>query len=225
MSSNLTEALETVEIVTGDDPAVSIIWLHGLGADGNDFVPIVPVLTLPKPARFVFPHAPVRPVTINRGAVMRAWYDVLSFDRSSVEDEAGIRASAVAVNALIEAEIARGFDTDRIVLAGFSQGAAMALYTGLRYARALAGLMVLSGYLPLRATLLAERATANAATPIFMAHGSYDPVLPEALAIESRALLEAHGYAIEWHSYPMAHMVSAEEIEDISSWLAARFAG
>jgi phospholipase/carboxylesterase len=161
-------------------------------------------------------------VTINQGMAMRAWYDVLAFDRRSVEDTAGVRASQAAVDALIGKEIARGFATERIVLAGFSQGGAIALHTGLRFPQPLGGIMVLSAYLPLRASLAAERSDANAETPIFMAHGRYDPVLPEALAVESRELLERHGYAIEWHSYPIAHMVSAEEIDDISRWLGAR---
>lgn len=219
----MTDLLETVELATGEDPELCIIWLHGLGADGHDFVPIVPALELPAAARFVFPHAPRRPVTVNQGMTMRAWYDVLAFDRQSVEDTRGIRASRAAVEALIEAERARGFAADRIVLAGFSQGAAIALHTGLRHEQTLAGIMALSGYLPLGAALAAERTAASAATPIFMAHGSYDPVLPEALAVESLRILEQQGYTVEWHSYPMAHMVSAEEIGDISRWLAARF--
>jgi phospholipase/carboxylesterase len=219
----MTDLLETVELATGEDPELSIVWLHGLGADGHDFVPIVPALKLPAAARFVFPHAPRRPVTVNQGMTMRAWYDILAFDRLSAEDARGIRASQAAVGALIDAERARGFAAGQIVLAGFSQGAAIALHAGLRYEHTLAGIMALSGYLPLGATLAAERAAANAATPIFMAHGSYDPVLPEALAVESLRILEQHGYAVDWHSYPMAHMVSAEEIDDISRWLAARF--
>lgn len=218
----MTEALQTVEIVTGEAPQISIIWLHGLGADGHDFVPIVPALRLPAHARFVFPHAPVRPVTINQGMAMRAWYDILAFDRLSVEDDAGVRASQAAIDALIAKELARGFAAERIVLAGFSQGGAMALHTGLRFAQSLGGILVLSAYLPLRMSLAAERSAANAETPIFMAHGSYDPVLPEALAVESRKLLEQLGYSVEWRSYPMAHMVSAEEIDDVSRWLGAR---
>ena len=218
----MTAPLEAVEIETGEAPAFSVIWLHGLGADGHDFEPIVPALALPVPMRFVFPHAPVRPVTLNQGMAMRAWYDTLSLDRLSVEDEAGIRASQAALEALIEAEVARGFAHRRIVLAGFSQGGAIALHTGLRHAETLAGMLVLSAYLPLRARLAEERAEANAATPIFMAHGSHDPVLPEALAVESRRVLEAAGYRIAWHSYPMGHMVCPEEIGAISGWLAER---
>jgi len=218
------ERLQSVEVLLGSAPRCSVVWLHGLGADGHDFEPIVPALQLAADVRFVFPHAPVRRVTVNQGMAMRAWYDILSLDRLTVEDETGIRESQAAVEALIEAEIARGIPAARIVLAGFSQGGAIALQTGLRFRQQLAGIMVLSAYLPLRAQLAAERAEVNAATPIFMAHGSYDPVLPEALAVDSLRVLEASGYTVEWHSYPMAHMVCAEEIQDISRWLAARFA-
>jgi len=220
----VTAALETVEVLTGQNPRFTVIWLHGLGADGHDFEPIVPALGLATAVRFVFPHAPLRRVTINQGMEMRAWYDILALDRLTVEDEAGIRTSEAAVTALIEREIARGTDSERVVLAGFSQGGAIALHTGLRLSRSLGGIMVLSAYLPLRATLPAERADANAVTPIFMAHGSYDPVLPEALAVESLRVLEQQSYAVEWHSYPMAHMVCAEEVRDISRWLTERFA-
>ena len=216
--------LAAIEVVTGAVPQHAVIWLHGLGADGHDFEPIVPALSLTAPVRFVFPHAPVRPVTVNFGTPMRAWYDILALDRMTVEDEAGIRASQAAVAALIEDELARGIDSKRIILAGFSQGGAIALHTGLRFPRALGGIMVLSAYLPLRETLAAERADANTVTPILMAHGSYDPVLPEALAVESLRSLEQQGYAVEWHSYPMAHMVCGEEIQDISRWLNACFA-
>ena len=220
----MTGGLETVAVATGKDPRFTVIWLHGLGADGHDFEPIVPALGLTTAVRFVFPHAPVRRVTINQGMAMRAWYDILALDRLTVEDEAGIHASQAAVAALIEDELARGIDAKRIVLAGFSQGGAIALHTGLRMPYGLGGIMVLSAYLPLRRTLAAERTDANAATPILMAHGSYDPVLPEALAVESLRSLEQLGYAVEWHSYPMAHMVCGEEIKDISRWLNACFA-
>jgi len=215
----MTGQLETVEVATGEAPEFSVIWLHGLGADGRDFEPIVPALTLPVPMRFVFPHAPERAVTINQGMRMRAWYDILSLDRFSVEDEAGIRASEAQVSTLIEAEVARGIAARRIILAGFSQGGAIALHTGLRYPQTLAGIMVLSAYLPLRDSLEAERAAANADTPIFMAHGSNDAVIPEALAVDSTSVLASHGYAVDWHSYPMEHMVCTEEIGDISHWI------
>jgi len=220
----MTTPLETVEVVTGPEPRHAVIWLHGLGADGRDFEPIVPALSLSAPVRFVFPHAPVRPVTINYGMPMRAWYDILALDRLAHEDEAGLRASQADVTALIEAEVARGITSEHIVLAGFSQGGAIALQTGLRLEQRLCGIMVLSAYLPLRATVAAERSAANAATPIFMAHGAYDATLPHALAVESVDVLRALDYAVEWHSYPMAHMVSAEEVRDISIWLNARFA-
>ena len=217
----MSSLLDAVEISTGEAPQFSVIWLHGLGADGHDFEPIVPALTLPVPMRFVFPHAPVRPVTINQGMAMRAWYDILSLERLSVEDEAGIRESEAHVVALIEAELERGIAARHVFLAGFSQGGVIALHTGLRYAETLAGIMVLSGYLPLRGTVEAERSAANAATSIFMAHGSEDTTLPEALGRDSLHVLEPLGYAVEWHSYPMGHMVCAEEVADVSTWLSA----
>ena len=198
-----------------------MLWLHGLGADGHDFEPIVPELGLRFPVRFVFPHAPVRPVTINGGMAMRAWYDILGFDRGAREDAAGIRASAAAVVALVDREIERGMAPERIVLAGFSQGGAIALHTALREPRPLAGVLALSTYLPLAATLASERSAANARVPIFMAHGTGDTVLPLSLAETSRAALQALGYAVEWHTYPMAHSVSIEEISAIGAWLAA----
>jgi phospholipase/carboxylesterase len=215
--------LETVEVVTGSEPRHAVIWLHGLGADGHDFEPIVPALSLNVPVRFIFPHAPVRPVTLNFGTPMRAWYDILALDRLSREDEAGLHASQAAVTALIDAEIERGIPAQHIVLAGFSQGGAIALQTGLRLGQRLCGIMVLSAYLPLRDSLAAERSTANAATPIFMAHGTHDATLPHALAVESLEVLRSLNYDVEWHSYPMAHMVSAEEVRDISVWLESRF--
>ncbi len=217
----MSSQLETVEVVTGQAPDFSVIWLHGLGADGHDFEPIVPALTLSVPMRFIFPHAPERAVTINQGMTMRAWYDILSLDRFSVEDEAGIRASEALVTELIEAELARGIRARRIILAGFSQGGAIALHTGLRYPQTLAGIMALSAYLPLRGSIESERTAANAETSIFMAHGSDDPVIPEGLAADSSSVLESHGYAVEWHSYPMAHQVCAEEVNDISRWIGS----
>jgi phospholipase/carboxylesterase len=212
--------LDSLEITTGDSPELSVLWLHGLGADGHDFEPIVPELRLGFPVRFVFPHAPVRAVTINGGLAMRAWYDILGFDRRAKEDAAGIRASAAAVVELIEREIERGMASQRIVLAGFSQGGAIALHTALRDPRPLAGVLALSTYLPLAASLASERSAASASVPIFMAHGTADTVLPLSLAETSRAALLALGYAVEWHTYSMAHSVSMEEIGAISAWLA-----
>ncbi|HET7132849.1 MAG TPA: dienelactone hydrolase family protein [Gammaproteobacteria bacterium] len=217
----MTEApLETVEIETGPAPDLAVIWLHGLGADGHDFEPIVPELRSVIPARFVFPHAPHRSVTINGGYVMRAWYDILGFEERAAEDAAGIRASAAAVTKLIDREIGRGIAAERIVLAGFSQGGAIALHTALREPRRLGGVLALSTYLPLAATLANERTDANAGVPIFMAHGSADPVLPLALAERSRRALEDLGYAVDWHVYPMPHAVCPPEIAAIDRWLA-----
>ena len=213
--------LDAIEITTGDTPQLSVLWLHGLGADGHDFEPIVPELEVGIPVRFVFPHAPVRPVTINGGMAMRAWYDILGFDRRAQEDAAGIRASAAAVTLLIDRELERGIPSDRIVLAGFSQGGAIALHTALREPRALAGVLALSTYLPLQSTLARERSAANAGMPIFMAHGTGDSVLPLALAEASRRALEALGYGVEWHSYSMAHSVCVEEVSAIGAWLTA----
>ncbi|MBI4195486.1 MAG: dienelactone hydrolase family protein [Betaproteobacteria bacterium] len=216
--------LEAIELETGRDPAASVIWMHGLGADGNDFVPIVHELGLGgSPAvRFVFPHAPMRPVTINNGCVMRAWYDVSFGDLeggSRRADENGVRESEAAVGRLIEREIGRGIDAAAIVLAGFSQGGAIALQTGLRHPRQLAGIMALSTYVPLAETLPQEAAPANAATPIFMAHGTHDPVVPYAMGSGSGELLGKLGYDVEWHDYPMPHSVCLEEVRDISDWL------
>jgi phospholipase/carboxylesterase len=213
--------LDSIELTTGDAPELAVIWLHGLGADGHDFEPIVPELGLRFPVRFVFPNAPVRPVTINGGMAMRAWYDILGFDRHSQEDAAGIRASAAAVTRLIDREIERGISSERIVLAGFSQGGAVALHTALREPRALAGVLALSTYLPLASTLAGERSAANAGVPIFMAYGTEDSVLPSALAEASRRALEALGYAVAWHPYSMAHSVCLEEVSAIGAWLAA----
>jgi phospholipase/carboxylesterase len=219
------QKIQTVEAGVADDPTGSVIWLHGLGADGHDFEPIVPELSLPPEIRlrFVFPHAPVRPVTINGGMSMRAWYDILTLDRGGPQDEAGIRESGECLEALIEQEIDRGVDADRIVLAGFSQGGAIAMHTALRHTTALAGLMALSTYLPLPEHFEAEVASnANAqakALPILMAHGSFDPVVPMAMGAHSRDLLASAGYTVEWHDYPMAHAVCGEEIADIRQWL------
>lgn len=213
--------LECVEVTTGESPAGSVIWLHGLGADGYDFVPLVKELeSLRAPQlRYVFPHAPMIPVTINNGFVMRAWYDIRTADLGHREDEDGIRASQAAVEELIAREIGRGVARERIVLAGFSQGAAITLQTGLRRAEPLAGLIALSGYLPLAETLAAERHEASAKVPILMAHGRDDPVVPIARAFRSRDLLLSLGYAVDWHDYPMPHSVCAEEVEVIAKYL------
>jgi phospholipase/carboxylesterase len=212
--------LETIQIDTAPNPTVSVIWLHGLGADGNDFVPIVGELDLTGcPAiRFVFPHAPTIPVTINNGYVMRAWYDILGTDIVRREDEVGLRRSQTMVEHLISQEKSRGIPADRIILAGFSQGCAMALQTGLRHPEKLAGLLCLSGYLPLHATVGTERHSANHDTPIFLAHGRDDPVIPIDRAEKSRDMLQALGYHVEWHEYMMPHSVCEEEIDDIGRW-------
>ena len=213
--------LDAIEITTGDAPRLAVLWLHGLGADGHDFEPIVPELRLRLPVRFVFPHAPVRPVTINGGMQMRAWYDILGFSAQAKEDSAGIRASAAAVTELVDREIERGMPAERIVLAGFSQGGAIALHTALRDPRPLAGVLALSTYLPLAATLASERSAANASIPLFMAHGTDDPVLSFELAETSRLALEALGYDVDWHAYPMEHSVCMDEVRAIGAWLAA----
>jgi phospholipase/carboxylesterase len=214
-------ALETVEIETSPNPDAAVIWLHGLGADGNDFAPIVPELVRrgERAWRFVFPHASLRAVTINAGMRMRAWYDIVNFDRGTVEDEAGFRESDGAIRELIAREVERGIPAHRIVLGGFSQGGAVSLYTAPRFAERLAGVMALSTYLPLAVRLGAERLTANNGTPIFMAHGLADPVVPFPMALASREALLALGFAVEWHQYPMAHQVCAAEVADIRSFL------
>jgi phospholipase/carboxylesterase len=215
---------ECVEIELGQ-PTASVIWLHGLGADGHDFEPLVPELGLSGDTgiRFVFPHAPMRPVTINGGMTMRAWYDIRTFDREGPQDEAGIRESAQLLERLIERERQRGSDYGRIVVAGFSQGGAIALHTGLRFPRRLAGLIALSTWLPLAQAFREEVAGAPGAVPrdlpIFMAHGRYDPVLPLELGRISREALEHAGFTVEWHEYPMAHAVCPDEIATLRQWL------
>jgi len=208
--------MDAIRIETGPDPEAAVIWLHGLGADGHDFEPIVPELELEKPVRFVFPHAPVRPVTINQGMRMRAWYDILQLG-GGPEDEAGLRASQKLTDELIRDQ---GMPANRIVLAGFSQGGAVTLLAGLRYPERLAGLLALSTYLPLAGKLSAERSEANRDVPIFMAHGSYDDLIPIDRAQASRAALEKLGYKPEWHDYPMPHSLCAPEIADISAILS-----
>jgi phospholipase/carboxylesterase len=205
-------------------PEAAVIWLHGLGADGHDFVPIVEELDLPAgvPVRFVFPHAPVRAVAINAGTRMRAWYDIAPDMRR--QDEAGIRESAAVVEGYLQREQDAGIPSQRIVLAGFSQGGAITLHTGLRYARPLAGLLALSTYVPLPERFAAEARRERADTPILMCHGQHDPMLPLSLGAWSRDLLREHGYAVDWREYPMAHQVCMEEIADIGAWLRERLA-
>lgn len=213
--------LDIIESETGANPGATIIILHGLGADGNDFVPIAQELDLSSlgPVRFVFPHAPVIPVTINNGYPMRAWYDILGMDLVRREDEPGLRRSLAQVEDLIENEVKRGMPANRIVLAGFSQGCAMALMAGLRHKERLAGIVGMSGYLPLAQSTVAERTDANALTPIFLAHGRQDNVVVLERGTASRDALRALGYEVEWHEYPMAHSVCMEEIADLNAWL------
>ena len=217
----MNELLENIEIETAPNPQASVIWMHGLGADGNDFVPIVRELDLSglPGIRFVFPHANTMPVTINGGYVMRAWYDITGAELTRREDENGLRASQRDIEALIAREKARGVPASRIVLAGFSQGCAMTLQTGLRHPEPLAGLLCLSGYLPLANTVAQERAPQSQDIPIFMAHGRQDPVVPFLRAEHSRDALKALGYNVEWREYPMPHSVCYEEVQDISAWL------
>jgi len=216
-----TPLLETLEGETGPNPGASIIVLHGLGADGNDFVPICEELDLDAvgPVRFIFPNAPVRPVTINGGYRMRAWYDILGTDLQRSEDEAGLRESCAAITALLDRERERGVAANRIVLAGFSQGCAMTLMAGLRYGGRLAGLAGMSGYLPLADTTAAERSAANRDVPIFLAHGTQDPVVALQRGTASRDALAALGHAVDWHDYPMEHSVCPEEVADLNRWL------
>ncbi len=218
----MTSLLPCVEIESAPQPTAAVIWLHGLGADGHDFASLVPELDLSgcPPIRFVFPHAPSMPVTVNGGYVMPAWYDILGPNLISQQDAAGIQASERAIVALIAHEVARGIPAEHIVLAGFSQGCAMALHTGLRLPHRLAGIMALSGYLPLVDRLAAERHPANAQTPVFMAHGTQDPVVVLARGEASRDALATLGQPVQWHSYPMPHSLHPREIADISAFLA-----
>lgn len=223
--------LEAVEHETAPSPEWTVLWLHGLGADGNDFVPIIPELVRRDwPAlRFVFPHAPVRPVTINNGVSMRAWYDIREMDLANRADEAGVAQSVQQVEALVEREAQRGVPASRIILAGFSQGGAVALAAGLRREQPFAGLVALSTYLPMSPTVLRELPqTVPAAArqqPVFMAHGSHDPVVPYAAGEASAAHLRALGMQVQWHAYPMAHQVCGEQIADLAAWLGTRFKG
>jgi len=218
----VADQLEAIEIETTASPAASIIWMHGLGADGHDFVDVPPALRLPESlaVRFVFPHAPMQPVTINGGMVMRAWYDIRPDAGARREDEPGLRQSQRQVEALIAREKARGVPAARIVLAGFSQGGAMALQTGLRHPERLAGIMALSCYLPLADLVAAEASAANRDVPIFLAHGTHDPLIPLTRARRALESLTGLGYAVEWHEYPMPHSVCDAEIRDIGAWLA-----
>ena len=213
--------LPCIETTSGPNPTAAVIWLHGLGADGNDFAAIVPELDLSgcAPIRFVFPNAPRIPVTINGGYVMPAWYDILGTETQRREDAAGIHKSALAIEALIQREVERGVKAEQIVLAGFSQGCAMVLHTGLRYPAKLAGIMALSGYLPLADSLATERSAVNQQTPIFMAHGNADPMIVITRAEASRDALQRMGYGVQWHPYPMQHSVHPAEIRDIDDFL------
>jgi phospholipase/carboxylesterase len=215
-------SLLPAEIVqTNSSPTASVIWLHGLGADGHDFAPIVPQLGLPQDLgiRFIFPHAPAMPVTINNGYIMPAWYDVASIDLRQAQDRDGIVQSQQRVVQLIENEISNGIAADRIVLAGFSQGGAIALYTGLRFAQRLGGIMALSTYVPLADSTGAERSDNNNNVPIMMAHGEYDQTIPLQAGVDSKEFLNQLGYEVSWHTYPMEHSVCGEEVGDISAWL------
>lgn len=222
----MSSPLDGLEIETAASPQWSVVWLHGLGADGNDFAPIVPELVrLHWPAlRFVFPHAPVRPITINNGVRMRGWYDIASFDFADRADRQGVLESVAQVEALIEREAARGVPPERLLLAGFSQGGAVTLAAGLRRQVPLAGLIGLSTYLPDLAHAADHLAAGAQRQPVFMAHGGSDPVIPQVHARQSAARLEQLGFAVEWHEYPMAHQVCAEEIADLAAWMDHRFA-
>ncbi|KGF78358.1 carboxylesterase [Massilia sp. JS1662] len=217
----MSDLLEHIQIETNDHPEIAIIWMHGLGADGNDFVPMVRELDLTglPGIRFIFPHANTMPVTINNGYVMRSWYDITGLELGRREDENGLRASQKDIEAFIEREKGRGIPASRIILAGFSQGCAMAIQTGLRHPEQLAGLLCLSGYVPLSANVATERTDAGKSTPIFMAHGRYDNVVPFNRAEASRDLLVSLGYQVEWHEYAMQHTLCLEEVQHISAWL------
>jgi phospholipase/carboxylesterase len=221
----MTKLIEHLELTTGENPKGTVIWMHGLGADCWDFVPIVKELYLPEdlPLRFIFPQAPIRPITINGGQPMPGWYDISMADIERKPDEAGVRESQKFIDELIAREIKRGVESDKIILAGFSQGGAIALQTGLRQTQALAGILALSTYLTLGDSLAKEKTLANANIPIFMGHGTQDPVVPLALAHASREAMAREGYQIEWREYPMQHSVCGEEVEEISAWIQARF--
>jgi phospholipase/carboxylesterase len=221
----MAELIQHLELNTGIDPKGTIVWMHGLGADCWDFVPIVKELGVPDdlPLRFIFPQAPSRPITINGGHVMPGWYDIAMAELERKADETGIRDSQAAIDALIERELTRGITSDKIILAGFSQGGAVALQCGLRSKHQLGGIMALSTYLTLADSLGAEKSITNSNIAILMAHGVQDPVVPLSLARTSKATLSSHGYKVEWHEYPMQHAVCGEEIETIAAWLEKRF--
>jgi phospholipase/carboxylesterase len=214
-------SLETIEVETAPNPDAAVIWLHGLGADAHDFEPVVPEIVRrgERAWRFVFPNAPIRPVTINGGMSMRAWYDIMGLDGTATEDAAGFRRTEGELRQLIDKEAARGIAANRVVLAGFSQGGAVSLYTALRYPQRVAGIVALSCYLPLAGTLSSERTPANDGAQIFMAHGLADAMLPLAMGVQSRNTLKALGFAVEWHQYPMAHSVCEAEIADLRAFL------
>jgi len=214
--------LQYIETQTGAGPAHSVIWLHGLGADGHDFAPLVPALHIAPPVRFVFPHAPVRPITINGQARMRGWYDITGMDFERGQDRTGIEHSAAMLRALMARESGRGIAADHLFIAGFSQGGAVALHTAARFEQKLAGVIALSTYLPLADSLAAERSEASCRTPIFMAHGTRDPLIPVALARRSREHLMRAGYSVQWREYPIEHSVSPQEIDHIAGFLRAR---
>ena len=226
---NYAPHFRDTEIILEPDRSAeaAVVWLHGLGADGGDFLPIVGELQLQEalPVRLVFPHAPLRPVTVNAGYVMRAWYDIKAFTPEGRADAAGLAESVERVNGYLEQEVARGVPAERVVLAGFSQGGAVALSAGLRFGERLAGLLALSTYLPFHARLAAEKSAANAEVPILMCHGRLDPVVPIAMGLEAREVLGAQGYAVEWHEYPMEHEVCAEELAVIGRWLRGVLVG
>lgn len=219
--------LECIEIETAARPAHSVIWLHGLGADGHDFEPIVPELVRPgwPPLRFVFPHAPVRPITLNGGMRMRGWYDIYGLELMAVEDEAGILASVAEVERLLARERQRGVDSHRILLAGFSQGGAIALTAGLTHPERLAGIVALSTYLPIAARTELRRSPIQAGLPVFVGHGAIDPIVPQALGLAARQRLQAWGHPVEWRSYGMPHSVCAEEIGDLAGWMERQLLG
>ncbi len=223
----MTTALETIVVEPAEQANAAVIWMHGLGADGHDFEPVVPEFDLPPSlrARFIFPHAPHRPITVNGGHVMRGWYDIVEFNSLRQEDAAGVRASARAIEALIAQQVASGIPAQRIVLAGFSQGAAIALHTALCYPQPLAGIIALSGYLPLMASFTAAAHGANARTPVFLAHGTDDNVVPLHLGERTRVALERDNYVVTWRTYPMPHSVCAQEITDIGEFLSGCLAG
>lgn len=218
----MSNVLPHITIETGTAPQHSIIWLHGLGADGEDFVPVAEEMTLPLAVRYIFPHAPKQPVTINGGFIMRSWYDIVSDDIGTRQDAAGVRASQAEIEKLIAQEKQRGVAAENIFLAGFSQGGAVALHTGLRHAEKLGGILALSTYLPLAETLADEASNGAKSAPIFMAHGRSDPIVPYALGKNSAEKLSGQGYQLEWHEYAMPHSVCMEEMQDIAAWLTQR---